>query len=331
MLLVVSIVIIIFTIKIINMREKKVFTVEQEQEIINLYASKIKCKDISKILNISTCHIYPILHKHKQIKDRYVLNSEIELIDLYNQNYSITDISNKTKFCRKTVALVLKNHNIPIKGGFYFTRKDNFNERYFEKIDTEDKAYFLGLLYADGNVYLKRNRVQITLQNEDTYILEVFKNYIDSTCKLYVDRGLYRKLILASEKMCQDLIKLGCVPKKSLILTFPIEEQVPNHLLHHFVRGAFDGDGSIGYVNKTGKEISFTSSESFCNSVKSILESQNIKVSKFSKRYKDKINSAGSIKIYQNNKTFDLFNYMYKDATIYLERKYLKFKNENNR
>ena len=47
--------------------------------------------------------------------------------------------------------------------------------------------------------------------------------------------------------MFNDLIKQGCVPNKSLILTFPNKHQVPKNLINHFIRGYFDGDGSISY------------------------------------------------------------------------------------
>ncbi len=205
-----------------------------------------------------------------------------------------------------------------------FKRKNNFNQDYFNVIDTEDKAYFLGLLFADGNVYMKRNRVQITLANEDSYILDKFNQCINSSAKLYLDREIYSKLILDSKPLCQALIRLGCVERKSLTLDFPSEEQVPKHLLHHFIRGYFDGDGHISKDKKLINpyyHINITSSESFIKTLRSILISKDINLAGVYKRYKDKEVSAYTM--YVKSKSVEAFtNYIYKDATIFLERKH---------
>jgi len=107
-------------------------------------------------------------------------------------------------------------------------KKYYYNEEYFKKIDSKDKAYFLGLLYADGNVYhgtesnkKQRNRIQITLNNDDAYILQKFLNYLGSNSKLYSDKKRYTKLILDNKSLYNDIIRLGCIPNKSLILKFP--------------------------------------------------------------------------------------------------------------
>ena len=66
--------------------------------------------------------------------------------------------------------------------------------------------------------------------------------------------------------MFNDLIKQGCVPNKSLILTFPNKYQVPKNLINHFIRGYFDGDGSIYEYSKThAGSISFIGTESVLN------------------------------------------------------------------
>lgn len=193
----------------------------------------------------------------------------------------------------------------------------NFNDDYFETIDTEDKAYFLGLLFADGNVYTARNRVQITLANEDIYILNAFANCIKYTGKLYIDREKYSKLILPSSKMCTDLTKLGCTPNKSLTLQFPTE--VPSHLMHHFIRGCFDGDG---HVSKKGNcfNVNFTSSKDFMDKFIELLDSLNIAHTGAKKRYKDKEHSAYSVYI-RSSSSPSFFKYIYNDANFLLKRK----------
>lgn len=198
----------------------------------------------------------------------------------------------------------------------------DLNDDYFSIIDTEQKAYFLGLLFADGNVYMKRNRVQLTLSNEDAYIIKKLAQCVNYQGKLYIDRGKYTKLILNSKKMCDDLIKLGCTPNKSLTLTFPIDS-VPKELLNHFIRGYFDGDGHISRDKKLVNDyyhINITSTESFLMTLKNILAENNIIVGTLYKRYKDKEISAHTFYV-KNKSAIEFVNYIYKDASLFLSRK----------
>lgn len=201
-------------------------------------------------------------------------------------------------------------------------RVNNFNDDYFEIIDTEDKAYFLGLLFADGNVYTARNRVQITLANEDVYILKLFADRIGYTGKMYIDREKYSKLILPSKKMCADLTRLGCTPNKSLTLQFPTE--VPNELMHHFIRGYFDGDGHISKDKKLIKpyyHINITSSKHFMERLKEVLLENLIETGNLYKRYKDRKESAHTAFVL-NKSAKQFVDYIYNNATLFLTRKH---------
>jgi intein/homing endonuclease len=201
-------------------------------------------------------------------------------------------------------------------------RVNNFNDDYFETIDTEDKAYFLGLLFADGNIYTARHRVQITLANEDAYILKAFANCIGYTGKLYIDREKYSKLILPSKKMCEDLTKLGCTPNKSLTLQFPTE--VPNELVRHFIRGYFDGDGHISKDKKLINpyyHINITSTKEFIIVLKKILMDNDIITGNLYKRYKDKEISAHTVHV-KNKSAKNFVDYIYLNAKMFLTRKY---------
>lgn len=256
-------------------------------------------------------------------------NVKEKVIKDYKEGKSIIEISKLYKKCPRTVTKIIQGENIPIRNLTFYTRKNWFNENYFEKIDSKDKAYFLGLLYADGNIYKMRNRIQITLQNEDLYILENFKKYLNSSAKLYLDKEKYSKLILDSEKMTTDLIKLGCFPNKSLTLKFPTEEQVPNNLMNHFIRGVFDGDGSVykGKKVKIGGTVSFTSSKEFITGLVDFFNNRNIKFSDFYSRYKEKENSAGSTTHYENHLLHPFYDFIYsKDVDdLFLKRKKEKF------
>jgi len=135
------------------------------------------------------------------------------------------------------------------------TRKYFLNEEYFKEINTYDKAYFLGLFYSDGNNYSPTGTASIGLQEEDGYILELLSKYISNfqiPIKLQKrDIGKNQRYIkICSRVLSTDLYRQGVVDRKSLILKFPTEKQVPKYLMHHFIRGYFDGDGCISLYTK---------------------------------------------------------------------------------
>lgn len=257
---------------------------------------------------------------------------EIEkCINLYILGKSTRKIEETLNISKTSVLRFLKNAKIKRRETKETSRKDFFNYDYFENIDTEDKAYFLGLLMADGNVCIKRGKViQISLKNEDSYILKLFQNKIGSTNNLCIDRVLYSKLTLYSDKMVKDLIKLGCTTNKSHTLKFPTKEQVPERFISHFIRGYFDGDGGISlYKHSYCASISFTSNKLFLESLSTNINKYiDIKFSKYYKRYKEKEISCGSIHYHLNPKKDKgkLFFWLYKDCKdMYLKRKKNKF------
>lgn len=93
---------------------------------------------------------------------------------------------------------------------------------------------------------------------------DVSKHLNNPNCQIQVIQSL------RSQKTVNDLKRLGCTEQKSLNLTFPTKEQVPPHLLHHFIRGYFDGDGSISLYNND-YHVSIVGTESFIKSLYSAI------------------------------------------------------------
>ena len=152
-----------------------------------------------------------------------------------------------------------------------------YNDNFFEKIDNEEKAYFLGFLYADGyvndigyNCY-----VELTLQNSDEYILDKFLNSLESNRKISRIRDKkYSRLIINSKKIVSDLKKLGCVNKKTHLLKFPTN--IDSIYYPHIIRGFFDGDGCISCTNNQ-YSIQFTGNVDFLTGIENfILKNTNI-------------------------------------------------------
>lgn len=127
-------------------------------------------------------------------------------------------------------------------------RQHSFNEHFFSVVETEAQAYFLGFLAADGCVRKQLDGVELTLQEKDVEILTLFKEVLGGTSSdLYykekdIGSNAYR-LMLMSKQMALDLNSWGITPAKSH--TMQIQKPIPEHLLRHFLRGLWDGDGSI--------------------------------------------------------------------------------------
>jgi hypothetical protein len=210
-----------------------------------------------------------------------------------------------------------------------------YNKDYFETIDTQEKAYWLGFLYADGcinrmykNEKLKGMTLELTICKEDKTHLVKFLNSIESNVEIKnktttLNGKVFKsnRVIICCTKMCYDLIDKGCTPQKSLILTFPNLQTIPKHLVRHFIRGYFDGDGCL-YANTKRISLSIVGTSDMLNGISDFLLSESIL------RTKQKYYNAGNaaqMYIYGNDNIKEVLDYLYQDATIYLGRKYNKF------
>jgi hypothetical protein len=277
----------------------------------------------------------------RKYKKRKLKEIDLELISrLYLEGVNLYNIGKQTNTSSTLVRDRLLTLGIKIKSPNVDYTVDH---EYFNKIDSSDKAYFLGLLYADGNIY--KNKVGIGLQEEDGYILEKFKKYIKSDQKLYIrkenisffdkektilsKRKPQYRLYISSKNLVFDLIKLGCVPKKSLILTFPSEDQVPKEFQSHFIRGYFDGDGNINITKCHLKKlnIAFVGTKDMIENINHTLH----KVLNIPKQhiFLDKKDSKIFKLAYGSKEVCKkIYDYLYKDCEdLYLTRKKEKFDN----
>ncbi len=158
------------------------------------------------------------------------------------------------------------------------------NENYFSSIDTEEKAYFLGLLAADGCNTEECHKICLGLQLQDKYMVEKLNKALLDENRISYSRP--RKVLLKKEnriincqgsanfaltnkKISSDLAKLTIISRKSLTLKFPSHEQVPEYLIRHFIRGYMDGDGCLSrrFNNNAARwTVNLVSSKEFCDS-----------------------------------------------------------------
>jgi hypothetical protein len=213
---------------------------------------------------------------------------------------------------------------------------DNINETIFSIINTEEKAYWLGFLYADGNISKSENKVngnitykyniEISLKESDREHLEKFRTFASIKNKVKVSKTNYKdykrcRIMVGNKKVWNDLNNIGCTPNKSLTLSFPnLSIFSDNTLIRHFIRGYFDGDGCISYCNKEHNRmmISILGTSEFLKELQNCLPVK--KLNKITKE-KNHFNLA-----FSNKTGYDICKYLYENSTIYLDRKYNKYK-----
>ena len=194
---------------------------------------------------------------------------------------------------------------------------------YFDSIDTEHKAYWIGYIFADGHI-AKSMHLMFGCQTADIDVLEKIKTDLSCTSLIKINKDNNPILNICSKHMCQTLLDMGFTHTKSYEVDFEkIISHIPNHLLHHFIRGMFDGDGSIRYYNYDyvkGYQYHFgyTGLKEVCEFVAKFLKLKTkIVRERDTNTYTLKTANAPMIKY--------IYNTLYKDATIYCERKYNTF------
>lgn len=228
---------------------------------------------------------------------------------------------------------VLKRYNIPIENNLSeIYRKYTINHDYFDIIDCERKAYWIGLLFADGCNKDDRHVFSLQLKEEDKYLLEILRYDLGSNKPLYFN-NLSKKcktwndcytIEFNSKRLTERLSELGCIPRKSLLLEFPKEEHIPRIYWKHFIRGYIDGDGCISLDKRRGRlYVSLVSTQNFCCEFANFIKSElDINCSYTAKVNKQKETTSRVLSINGNLQVVKFLNWLYEDATLYMERKY---------
>lgn len=214
-------------------------------------------------------------------------------------------------------------------------RKHTLDETYFDNIDTERKAYWLGFLWADGSVSKTAprcagyNRLTLTQKVTEKQHLQLFLTNINANYNLYYkqDTNVY-SVHINSRHMCEALLNLGYGTKDKRIHI----PKIPKTLMHHFIRGYFDGDGCLSVYQQHYKtytinkqEWSLTGNPTLLHEIKTILETDaNTTPTIKMKTYK-RTDKAVGLRYGKKADIEQLYDYLYDNATIYLETKYNKF------
>lgn len=306
--------------------------IKNEQQIIELYNKNLNSNEIANTLKIKRQTVYKCLEKNnlkshniKPLNPRKVKEEDIlKAIDLYHNGYSINKIVKELNLDCSASALrgLLVRRNVELRNR---GKQPNFNENYFEIIDDSHKAYWLGFIYADGN--LKNNRLRIEVHKKDIEIIHNILKDFQSDNKIITDNSVSdfgKKNNVAigfcSDKMKSDLEKYGVVENKTHKL-----ENIPNissHLIKHFIRGYFDGDGTV-YLNNKSEKLRF----GFYGTYK-LLEDIKLYLNKELGLSNNKLYEKTGCWLLSYSKKEDInkfYDYIYSDADLFLTRKKMKF------
>ncbi len=194
-------------------------------------------------------------------------------------------------------------------------------------------------MYADGFItrqYRYENShaiMGLSLQRKDEEHLYKLKNTLvfDGNINQYDAKSSfgihpYSRLLIRSKQLTDDLIKQGCGMKKTFALTFPTYDIIPQNLMIHFIRGYFDGDGSMTHFYSYGKylkmTVSFTGTKEMIDGIKSFFRKPDLKLIQ---RFPERKTNNYTLNFSGNIQCMNILNMMYENSSIYLDRKYEKY------
>lgn len=238
---------------------------------------------------------------------------------------SIEKISKLTNICTHSISKYLKSIGISV---INYQNRTKFDETIFDTIDSEEKAYWLGFIFADGYISYNRYSFELSLCFKDINHLHkfnIFMKHENNNVKIsnVGKDGKFKRCrwSIVNKHLWNTLNNYGCTPRKSLTLKFP---NISKIWYKDFIRGYFDGDGCITYLLDKPKKVYFPVSVlegtyEFLQKIKNILDDNSINQSKIVKR-----NNIYALRIYKNNSR-EFLEYIYGNSNIYLERKYKRY------
>lgn len=298
-----------------HMPAKINLTSEQINDIIARYNDGESLAYIGNHYNCSNSTIKNKLNEADIFWKPKKLRFSSEIISMYTTRIPTKEICIKFDMTDTHVRRILRDNGIEIESNNYDTRMQyKYNRHFFSKIDTEEKAYWLGYICADGCI----TEYSVSITSKDKEHMEKFLNSIGSNNKVkqFINMNkMYYTAHASSKQMSVDLRNKGVHINK----TFTLGEinGIPAHLFKHFIRGNLDGDGTIS--NKKRIQLSFLGTYNFLSFIKRHLDL----VVKANNRITKHKNIFG-LK-YSKHSTLIILDYLFTDCSIFLERKYKKY------
>lgn len=240
-----------------------------------------------------------------------------QLLELLEKKISIAKSAKILNVHRSTILKRLRKLKIKVPNYHNICK---FNHRIFNEINTEEKAYWLGFIFADGCIYSNSYGFELSLSLKDENHLKKFADFMDFPERFKKDS--YRcRFIVTNKHLWNVLNSYGCTPRKSLTLKFPdIKIFKSPELISHFIRGYFDGDGCMSLTRNDRLVCQVLGTKEFLEGIQNYTEM----IRTFHKNKKHTGNTYSYA--YSHTPAIKFAEYLYKDSNIYLERKFNKYR-----
>jgi hypothetical protein len=243
-----------------------------------------------------------------------------EMIRMYQEGNTMSKAAAAFGYTYGACSFALKQAGVLSRSRSQAHRRYSVNEDFFAVVDTEEKAYWLGFLAADGHIG-ENGHIKVALSAKDKGHIYKFAETIESEHPIKIrkqnlDGNIYEvaTIIVCSSKMVNDLILLGIGPRKSFIVT---PSDVPIELSRHYWRGVFDGDGNI-YIGTHRKfAVRLLGTQAMINGFRSFLLHSGIETDAQDRSRGNVVEiSIGGVTLCKK-----ILGLLYNDATIFLHRK----------
>ena len=267
------------------------------------------------------------------------------MLNIKDYQEEITKLYQEGKTAKEISSLLRFKYHQPVynyfkKMGWKRTGKTGkrvykVDENFFKCINTEEKAYILGFICADGHI--EKDRLNITVSIKDRDILEKIRYAMHSNhpIKEVQRTNPYKKtnrenlilseLMIGSVELVKPLFNMGLTTNKTYTLNGDILKYIPKYLIRDFLRGYFDGDGNVFFGRRYSSGYKYN--VNICGNEDFLLKSFQVYFPSNNKLYKDLYSRQCYVwKISQKDKVRDFMYYLYYNSSIFLQRKYNEFR-----
>jgi hypothetical protein len=262
----------------------------QKEQAVTLYLIGTTPPEIARLTGVKGGSLYRALDEfgvkvRQEGPKRLLRTNEVDAMALYEAGEKISNIERKTGVGSDALYKLINRRGNGSDRGRKRLKYEIARPDYFSgDISTDEQGYFLGLAFADGHVKHGRTGIpesfEITLTRNDEYILEKFRLAIGhqkpieqkipvGTC--FQNSKPNSRMVVTCKKICEDLLRLGVTLQK------PFNSRANNFLgwndaaARGFLRGAFDGNGTVAYSHWGDKlrspTLTWLGSEAFCRQV----------------------------------------------------------------
>lgn len=304
-------------------RHKDIGSKLTKKKLNELYSiNKLTQEQIGKMYDCSHKSIGYLMKKYKLPIRRLNIDKE-KLKEMYiDKNKSIYQIAKKYGISGESVCRLLNKKGIKIRDASHRMQKYKINENFFENINSEEKAYWLGFLVADGSSL--KWKLKLGLSIKDKNHLEKFRKALGSNHPLHIYKQPSINFHFENRKIRNDLTKINYKNIKISSLN--------GNLINHYIRGVFDGDGSIyksfnKYCNCYNYGFSLIGKEFIINQIQQIFMNK-IVLNKTKLYIQEPVVSM----VYcGRNNIRRIYDYLYKNSSVWMDRKKDRFEEYINK